>query len=659
MFRCNPAANFGCSVKIRSSNTRSRAAVCAALAMLCVAATAQAAGAPDLTVAKLVAPQSADAGGQLTAVVTTHDAGQRAGASTTGLYLSLDRRLGKGDIRLAGTGHVAALRPGKDVRVTIRAVVPKRVVAGAYYLLACADADKRVRERDEKNDCRASGKPLAVVASPKPLTAKATPDAARAATATIGAAGGTLQATGADGTVYSLSIPAGALPADTALTMTPLASISGAPFAHAQGVQIGPDGLHPLIVPTLTVTPKTSVPAAKRAVFAFDGAGGELHLHPASTVAAGFALPVPRLGGYGFGVATFAAREGFAASHPPTADIDQLAQALGVGKATATGARAAGGPPGIFPSNANEAMLLATANHIQDLLTGATVESLNIAMLNYTAWEAMAAFETPGSPDVTLLRAHIHQAITVAARIDTVIARNDCFSGKDLNALAGLLTMHAYAMALLQIDLGLATVDSAIGACMRFTVSYEGEVTESLGNSVTGDIVVDSTDSPVTLQSGAFGSTYLLEGSLPLTVTHYDFFDYLCDKHGGTATPQTPGWITIKLTPALPYSSYAPGNPNPIVFPPPNITATLSHGSVTTTNACGLTGFSGGLYDHNLPKVFADIYDTANSQFLLPATLFTATRGQAQTLLDASQPAPSTTAYSGRIHLTITHAPNP
>ncbi len=624
--------------------------------MLGVAGTAQAAGAPDLTVAKLVVPQSVDAGGQMTAVVTTRDAGQRAGVSTTGLYLSPDRRFGKGDVRLAATGHVGSLRPGQSAHATIRAVVPKRVAAGAYYLLACADAGKRVHERSETDNCRASSKPLAVVASPKPLTAKATPDAARGATATIGAAGGTLQATGADGTVYSLSIAAGALPTDTALTLTPLASIAGAPFAHAQGVQIGPDGLHPLIVPTLTVTPKASVPAAKRAVFAFDGAGGELHLHPASTVAGGFALPVPRLGGYGFGLAPFAARRDFAASHPPTAVIDQLAQALGVGKATATGARAAGGPAGVFPSDPAEALTVALASSIQQLLTGGTVQSFDTAMVLYAGWQAMAG---SGSSAVQALRDNINGLIAAAARTDAVLARNDCFAGNGLNALAGLLTMHGYATILIHLNFA-GDVDSAINACMRFTVSYEAEVTENLGNEVTGDIVVDSTDNPVTLgPAGVYGATYMLEGSLPLTVTHYDFFDYLCDKHGGTAVPQTPGWITIKLTPLLAYDSYTLGQPHPLVFPPPTLTATLSHGSVTTTNACGLTGFSGGLYDHNLPKVFADIYDTPNSQFVLPAIPFTATRGQAQTLFDGSQPAPSTTAYTGRLHLTITHAPNP
>ena len=315
---------------------------------------------------------------------------------------------------------------------------------------------------------------------------------------------------------YSLSIPAGALPSDTALTLTPLASISGAPFAQAHGVQIAPDGLHPLIVPTLTVTPKASVPAAKRAVFTFDGAGGEFHLYPASTVFGGFALPVARLGGYGFGLATFATRSRFAASHPPTAVIDQLAQALGVGKASATTARAAGGPASVFPSSPVDALILASAANIESLLAGGTVASLDAALVNYTTWQAIAGSQVSGTPEVAVLDARIRTAISAAAHSDAAIARVNCFATKDLNSLAGLLTMHAYAMARGDIDFGLPAVDSAIDACMRFTVSYEAEVNESLGAEVTGDIVVDSKDQPVTLTPGGeYASTYLLRGLAP------------------------------------------------------------------------------------------------------------------------------------------------
>ena len=52
-------------------------------------------------------------------------------------------------------------------------------------------------------------------------------DQVRATTRTVPTWGGTLTARGADGTLYSLRIPSGALLADTAITMTPIVSIAG------------------------------------------------------------------------------------------------------------------------------------------------------------------------------------------------------------------------------------------------------------------------------------------------------------------------------------------------------------------------------------------------------------------------------------------------
>ena len=70
-------------------------------------------------------------------------------------------------------------------------------------------------------------------------------DAAAAAVATIGRNGGWLRATGADGSVFDLRVPVGALGADTEITMTPLTGLRGLPPATtlAFGVVLEPDGL--------------------------------------------------------------------------------------------------------------------------------------------------------------------------------------------------------------------------------------------------------------------------------------------------------------------------------------------------------------------------------------------------------------------------------
>ena len=76
--------------------------------------------------------------------------------------------------------------------------------------------------------------------------------------------GGTLQATGADGTVYSLTIPSGALLVETAITMTPIVSISGGdlPSASLLGVDLQPSGLRLYEFADLSIAPPQLSPTA-------------------------------------------------------------------------------------------------------------------------------------------------------------------------------------------------------------------------------------------------------------------------------------------------------------------------------------------------------------------------------------------------------------
>lgn len=76
-----------------------------------------------------------------------------------------------------------------------------------------------------------------------PVAVTSTLDDTRAATATIGRAGGGITATGEDGTKYTFTVPPNALPEDTAITMTPIASTTGAPWSVARGVRFAPAGL--------------------------------------------------------------------------------------------------------------------------------------------------------------------------------------------------------------------------------------------------------------------------------------------------------------------------------------------------------------------------------------------------------------------------------
>jgi hypothetical protein len=126
-------------------------------------------------------------------------------------------------------------------------------------------------------------------------------DEARAATRTVPLWGGTLTATGADGTVYSLTIPSGALLDDTAITMTPIVSISGGdlPSATVFGVDLQPSGLRLYEFADLRITPPQLDPTANVAGFSYEGEGDDLHRYPAAVDGGRILLHVIHFSGAG------------------------------------------------------------------------------------------------------------------------------------------------------------------------------------------------------------------------------------------------------------------------------------------------------------------------------------------------------------------------
>ncbi len=107
------------------------------------------------------------------------------------------------------------------------------------------------------------------------LHVSSTPDTARRATRTIGSLGGTVTATGADGTVYALRVPPGAVAADTAISIAPttLGGLDAIASATPYAVEFGPSGLQFAIPATLSITPPLIAPAAPDFVVTSDGTG--------------------------------------------------------------------------------------------------------------------------------------------------------------------------------------------------------------------------------------------------------------------------------------------------------------------------------------------------------------------------------------------------
>jgi hypothetical protein len=261
---------------------------------LVAAPTAGAASRPDLVVGAVQNPPAKlSVLARLSLRDTTKNKGKgAAGASQTAYYLSSDRKQSVDDI-LLGARKVRGLRAGKSKAGSLRVKVSPLAAGGSYYVLACADGQAKVQESSEKDNCRASSRKLKVPAGaiPKrgyfprkshPRTVTPALDSAHAVSSLVtSAGGGTLTATGANGTRYTLAIPAGALVSDETITMTPVSSVAGSPLGSLVGaVQLTPGGLQLLKSATLTIVPPATVNTRNLAGFnAYEG-GQDLGLYP-------------------------------------------------------------------------------------------------------------------------------------------------------------------------------------------------------------------------------------------------------------------------------------------------------------------------------------------------------------------------------------------
>src|SRR3954469_18846035 len=121
----------------------------------------------DLSLAGLGDPPAkVDAGASLRISFAVRNAGsRRAAASKIGFSLSLNTRRDAADVPL-GTAKVASLRGRRSSRGKATLRVPEYVPGGTYRVLACADLAGKVRERTERNNCRAARASVAVTGRP-------------------------------------------------------------------------------------------------------------------------------------------------------------------------------------------------------------------------------------------------------------------------------------------------------------------------------------------------------------------------------------------------------------------------------------------------------------------------------------------------------------
>jgi hypothetical protein len=158
-----------------------------------------------------------------------------------------------------------------------------------------------------------------------------TVDHARAASTTVAVGGGALTTTAADGTVYALTVPPGALLFDTTITMTPIVAIAGSDRSGTTlGVDLQPSGLRLYEFAELRITPPQLGPDADVAGFSYEGDGEDLHRYPAVRDGGRIVLHVIHFSGAGADVCVELCPPPIVPPPPPMTEsqLEQLIAAL-------------------------------------------------------------------------------------------------------------------------------------------------------------------------------------------------------------------------------------------------------------------------------------------------------------------------------------------
>ena len=132
-----------------------------AAALLAAGAVALAPG-PNLRVASVETQARAASPGELILPTTDPQRRQSPRRRLPHALRALPGPWRGGDVRLS-SAPVAALRAGRSRTTTAMLRVPAGLKRGSWYVIACADGRHAVAERSERDNCRASGEPIAVV----------------------------------------------------------------------------------------------------------------------------------------------------------------------------------------------------------------------------------------------------------------------------------------------------------------------------------------------------------------------------------------------------------------------------------------------------------------------------------------------------------------
>jgi hypothetical protein len=114
----------------------------------------------------------------------------------------------------------------------------------------------------------------------KSLDVKVQLDEKHTSSGMISPDGGTVSLTSADGSKFTLEVPAKALDTETTITMTAVKTLDGAPLDNntPSAVQLEPSGLFFNEMVTLTIIPPKEFAGKKQIIFGYEGDGKDYHL---------------------------------------------------------------------------------------------------------------------------------------------------------------------------------------------------------------------------------------------------------------------------------------------------------------------------------------------------------------------------------------------
>jgi len=178
-------------------------------------------------------------------------------------------------------------------------------VAAMLALAACGGSDDTPAQpgsSDAGGGVAALPTKVDYAAAARPLAVTPALDAGAGAVQEVDVplAGATLAVTGANGTRYTLVVPANALRSPTRVRIQAVGALAGLPagVAAVHGVQLEPGGLHFINPATLTIEPAAAVPLALQAFYSYGLSGSDMHPVPSEPGAVA-KLSVAHFSGYG------------------------------------------------------------------------------------------------------------------------------------------------------------------------------------------------------------------------------------------------------------------------------------------------------------------------------------------------------------------------